>query len=92
MTQQFFISVEQNLMMECSNIAAAIFFCVVAHYIFNLSYHRKAGDVWLFVQEKVLGLPSKAGIRRNPSTISHFSGIARRYDSISSVEPPAPQS
>lgn len=89
MTQQFFISVEQSLMIECSNIVAAIF---VAHYIFNLSYHRKAGDVWLFVQEKVFGLPSKAGIRRNPSTISHFSGIARRYDSISSVEPLAPES
>ena len=85
MTQQFFISVEQY-------IAAAIFFCVVAQYIFNLLYHRKAGDVWLFVQEKVFGLPSKAGIRWNPSTISHFSGIARRYDSISSVEPLAPES
>ena len=35
--------VEQSLMMETSNIVAAIFFCVAAHYIFNLSYHPKTG-------------------------------------------------
>ena len=81
MNQQFFICVEHNLMIECSNIAAAIFFCVAAHYIFNLTYNRKANDVWVFIQEKVLGLPSKAGVRRSPSTISHFSGITRVFNS-----------
>ena len=42
---QYFISVEHNLMMECSNIVAAIFYCVAAHYIFNLSYHPITGKV-----------------------------------------------
>jgi hypothetical protein len=37
---QFFICVEQNLMLECSNLISAIFFCIGAHYIFNLNYHR----------------------------------------------------
>ena len=32
-------------MLECSNIVAAIFFCVGAHYIFNLNYHRKSGEL-----------------------------------------------
>ena len=60
------------------------FFCVAAHYIFNLTYHRKTGDVWLFIQEKILCLPSKAGVKRNPSTTSHFSGISRTFDSVPS--------
>lgn len=40
---QYFVSVEQNLIMESSSITAAIFFAVAAHYIFNLRYHPKAG-------------------------------------------------
>lgn len=83
--QQYFVCVEQELMMESSNIVAAIFFCVAAHYIFNLSYHRKTGDVWLFIQEKILCLPSKDGVRRNPSSTSHFSGISRIFNSIAST-------
>ncbi len=67
-------------MIETSNIVAAIFFCVAAHYVFNLTYHRKSGDVWLFVQEKVLNLPSKPGVKRNPSSTSHFSGISRIFE------------
>ena len=79
--QQYFVCVEQELMMESTNIVAAIFFCIAAHYIFNLSYHPKTGDVWLFIQEKVLGIPSKAGVKRHPSSTSHFSGISRIYAS-----------
>ena len=73
-------------MMETSNIVSAVFLCIAAHYIFNLSYHRKTGDVWLFVQEKVLQLSSKAGAKRNPSSTSHFSGIKRVYDSLKSTD------
>lgn len=74
--QQYFICVEQQLIMETSNILSAIYFCLGAHYILNLSYHRKTGDVWLFVQEKILGL---AGKKQNPSSVSHFGGITRMY-------------
>lgn len=100
--KQFFICVERNLMLECSNIVAAIFFCIGAHYIFNLNYHPKSGtiiigiglgdlvnmwyfftgDVWIFIQEKVLGIPSKSGMKRHPSSVSHFSGISRVYESL----------
>lgn len=41
---QYFVCIEQELMMETSNIIAAVFFCVSAYYIFNLSYHKKAGS------------------------------------------------
>ncbi len=38
------------------------------------------GDFWLFLQERVLGLPSKPGTKRNPSGSLHFAGIQRVYD------------
>ena len=80
--QQYFISVEQQLIMESISLVSAIFLCVAAHYVFNLSYHRKTGDVWLFFQEKILGLQSKAGVKRHPSGSAHFSGISHTYESI----------
>ena len=83
---QYFISVEQELMMETSNLTSAIFFCVAAHYIFNLTYHRKSGDVWLFFQEKILGLPSKPGTKRSATSLVHFSGIQRYYDDLKDTQ------
>lgn len=70
-------------MLECHSISLAIFYCVAAHYVFNLSYHQKTGDVWLFIQEKVIGIPTKAGVKRHPSSVSHFSGITREYERVS---------
>ena len=81
LAEQHFISVEQGLMLETSNIVASIFFCVAAHYIFNLAYHAKTGDVWVFIQE-VLGIPSKAGVKRHPSNLTHFSRISRMYETL----------
>ena len=78
----YFVSVEQEIMMETSTLIPSIFFAIAAHYIFNLTYHRKSGDLWVFIQEKVLGLASKAGTKRSPSAISHFCGIQRVYNSL----------
>ncbi len=76
---QYFIAVEQCLMMESSNLVAALFYLLCAHYIFNVQYHPKASDVLTFIQEKVLTLPSKKG-KRSPSVLSHVSGIGRYLD------------
>ena len=76
--QQFFIAVEQSLMLETNNLVSAIFACVAAHYVFNLSYNPKAG---LFIQERICEIPSK-GCKRHASTVSHFSGIARTYEEM----------
>lgn len=74
-------------MMETSTLVSSIFFAIAAQYIFNLTYHRKSGDVWIFIQEKVVGLASKIGTKRSPSAMSHFSGIQRVYDSLEKPTP-----
>ena len=84
--QQYFISVEQQLILECSSLESAIFLCVASHYFLNLEYHPKAKDVWLFIQEKVLQLTTKSrkGTKTylSPTTSAHFSGISRFFESM----------
>ena len=77
---QLFIAVEQALMLESNNLVTAIFLGVVAHY---LEYHPKIRDFWLFLQGRVLNVPSKPGTKRHPSSSSHFAGIGREYEKLS---------
>ena len=63
-------------MIESSNIFAAVYYLIAAHYVFNLAYHSKVNYVLLFLQEKVFGLPSSS-VKRIPTTLTHFSGIER---------------
>lgn len=63
-------------MIESSNIFAAVYYLVAAHYVFNVAYHSKVNYVLLFLQEKVVGLPS-TNVKRTPSTLTHFTGIER---------------
>ena len=63
-------------MLESSNIFAAVFYLIASHYVFNLSYHSKVNYVLLFLQEKVLDLPSTS-VKRTPTSLTHFAGIER---------------
>ena len=78
---QYFISIEQQLMLECSTLIAALFYCMAAHYIFNLSYHPKSKEFWTFIQQKTFNLPSNE-LRLSPSAASHFTGISRLFESL----------
>ena len=62
--------------METNNLLSAVFGCLAAYFIFNLSYHPKTGDFWVFVQEKIGNIPSKS-YKKHPSTSCHFAGITR---------------
>ena len=92
---QYFIAVEQTLMLECRDIATALFLLLASHYVFNLSYHTKCTDFLIFIQEKVAKIPSvtsadsdskhKKRKEKSPVALSHTNGIARSYDSLKDV-------
>ena len=44
-----------------------------------VSPNKKSGDVWIFIQEKVLGIPSKQGVRRHPASLAHLSGTSHFF-------------
>ena len=77
--KQYFVAVEQQLMMESVSLVSSVFLLLAAHYIFNLSYHPKSGDVWVFIQENVCQLPSK-GSKRSPSYVTHSKRIAQLFE------------
>ena len=83
---QYYIAVEKNLCMECTDIASALFFLIACHYIFNLSYHSKVYDVLRFIQEKILKVPSDETIKscKSPVAVSHIKGITNVYESLNS--------
>ncbi len=83
--QQYFISIERNLILEANNFTSAIFAAIAAHYVFNLSYHKKCNDFWVFFQENVLNLPAKG--KKSPSSSVHFSGIKRCFNEFYPAEP-----
>lgn len=51
---QYFIAVEQQILLECKDISNALFHLVCTHYVFNMSYHVRAKDVLHFIEDKIL--------------------------------------
>lgn len=54
---QFFIAVEQELLVKCRNISNALLILISVHFIFNIEYNPKVHDIMCFIQEHVMGLP-----------------------------------
>ena len=81
---QYFIAIEQMMMLECNNVMTALFLLLASHYVFNLSYHHKVMDFFLFLQERVAGITSVTSgkQKRNPVANSHVIGVARIYDEL----------
>ena len=57
MNTQFFVAIEQELVVECRCMPNAIFIMLAVHFVFNLEYNRNVKDVLYFLQERVLGFP-----------------------------------
>ena len=55
---QYFVAVEQQLLLESRELPTAVFLLLATHYIFNLSYHPKAEDLLHFIQEKMTVISS----------------------------------
>ena len=81
-------SVEQQIMMESSNLVMAIFNLLAAHYVLNLAYHPKGKDLLTFLQEKVLGVPSsdEKSKAKQRLTACHVSSITRYMNEQEDME------
>ena len=79
---QYFIAVEQILLMQCSNAISAIFFLLAAHYIFNMAYHPKTNDILTFLQHKVAKLPLQVDHKWGTVAGTHIVGMDHQYQSF----------
>ena len=72
---QYFIALEQELVTECSSLSDAIFLLIAVHYIYNVTYHHRVRNFFLFFEEKVLELPSINTSSKNAAYSSTITGI-----------------
>lgn len=87
---QFFVSIERKLFMECADLASALFLLLGSHYILNLSYHQKLHDMMTFLQEKVAGISSASTHKsKSPVAVNHINGISAEYDNMKSESSPS---
>ena len=82
---QYFIALEQTLILECKDIVTVLFLLLAAHYIINLSYHAK---VHKLLQEKVAEFPSDEVTKKikSPIATSYIQGISSVYKSMKSQD------
>ena len=70
---QYFIAVEQQLLIKVPNLSDAILLLLSVHYTFNIEYNSKIHDLLCFIQEYVLEVPFNG--RKSPLYSSFTSAI-----------------
>ena len=76
---QYFVAIEQSLVLECKDIPTALFSLVASHYVFNISYQAKAVDFFTFIEKKILAISVDSSYK-SPVAQSHVSGIMRQHE------------
>lgn len=74
-TPTYFISIEQELVVECSTLKKALLCLLAVHYVFDLNYNDRVKDFFLFLQEKVMKIAdgSYAGGKISKKSASYLS-------------------
>ena len=70
----YIIVIEKNPLLVCSAILSAIFTLFAVHYVFDIEYHEKAKDFYLFLEDKIFNVKS--------GTILHSANYANIVTSI----------
>ena len=80
---QYRISIESHLVLETTEFETALFVLLGSHYVLNLSYHEKAVEFFLFVQEKIAKISSDDKKKKKSSVaVVHVSGLCREYNNL----------
>ena len=51
---QYFIATEQVIHMEVSSIDKGLFLLLGLHYVYDMQYHHRLKDFFLFIEDKLL--------------------------------------
>ena len=54
------IIIEQQIVTSTKDLTTALYVLFAVHFVFNITYHGKVNDLYLFLQEVVFGMPSEA--------------------------------
>lgn len=56
---QYVVAVEKQAFLQCSNLLSAVYALFSVHYIFNIEYHPRVKDFYLFMQNKCFIIDDK---------------------------------
>ena len=71
---QYFIVIEQDVIMECRNFTSALYYLISTHDIFNSSYNVTVKVVLFFIQRKIANFDDKS-FKKSPVYLSVEFGI-----------------
>ena len=70
---RYHIAMEQVLLVECRSLTHTLYCLLAVHYVFNIKYHPRAEDFFLFLFEKVLGIQETGNQRKKKKSASYLS-------------------
>lgn len=73
---RYHIAVEQVLLLECRSLIHALYCLLAVHYVFNIKYHSRAEDFFLFLFEKVMGINEAGNQRKKKKSASYLSATS----------------
>ena len=53
----YIIVIEKKPLLVCNTILSAIFTLFAVHYVFDIEYHEKVKDFYLFLEDKIFNVP-----------------------------------
>ena len=71
---QYFIVVEQELLIECKDLVDALCALLAVHYVFNIEYHPRLTDFFIFLEEKIIGMKPSNG-KKSPTYLNMTSAV-----------------
>ena len=71
---QYFVVVEQVVLMEVGDIMRGLYMLLALHYVFDIAYHPQLADLFLFCEDKVLCI-STPSLKKSVTYLSVTSAI-----------------
>ena len=68
-TAQYIVVVEKQTFCQCATLLGAVYTLFSLHYVFNIEYHPRVKDFYLFVQNKCFCIEDKSPLSAGYSNI-----------------------
>ena len=85
--KQYFIAVEQSLLIKSDYMVSVVFLLLAAHYCFNMDYHPKVKDLMTFIANRVARIPLPDRFKWSALVGVHVAGITRQYEADQETTP-----
>ena len=80
---QYFVIFGSELIVECNSLTSALFGLFALHYVFDMNYHPRTNDSFLFIEEKIMRI--QCSKKKSTGYTSITTGVSTFLDSSESA-------